>query len=53
MRPLARYTAARLGGRADYLYIAKDPDYSDVCELLAIAWARTRRSLSLAAARIS
>ena len=38
--PLARYTAARLGGRADYLYIAKDPDYSDVCELLAIAWAR-------------
>ena len=37
---LARYTAARLGGRADYLYIAKNPDYSDALELLHLAWKR-------------
>ncbi len=36
---LARYTAARLGGSADYLYLAKDPSYGDVCELLRQAWA--------------
>ena len=37
---LARYTAARLGGQADYLYIAKDPDYGDALELLQLAWRR-------------
>ncbi len=37
---LARYTAARLGGPADYLYIAKDPDYGDALDLLRQAWAR-------------
>ena len=37
---LARYTAARLGGPADYLYIAKDPDYQDVKALLSQAWRR-------------
>lgn len=35
---LARYTAARLGGPADYLYIAKDPSYSDLIPLLEQAW---------------
>ncbi len=35
---LARYTAARLGGPADYLYIAKDPSYSDLIPLLDQAW---------------
>lgn len=37
---LARYTAARLGGPADYLYIAKEPDYQDTLDLLRLAWAR-------------
>ena len=37
---LARYTAARLGGPADYLYIARDPAYRDVKALLAETWAR-------------
>ncbi len=37
---LARYTAARLGGQADYLYIAKDPSYRDLMPLLDQAWAR-------------
>ncbi len=37
---LARYTAARLGGPADFLYIAKDPDYSDTLDLLKLAWQR-------------
>ncbi len=37
---LARYTAARLGGPADYLYIAKDPDYRDTFSLLDQAWQR-------------
>ena len=37
---LARYTAARLGGPADYLYIAKDPSYSDLIPLLNQAWNR-------------
>ena len=37
-QPLARYTAARLGGPADYLYVAKEPDYSDVIGLLNEAW---------------
>ncbi len=35
---LARYTAARLGGLADYLYIARAPDYSDTQNLLQLAW---------------
>ncbi|MCY4147218.1 MAG: UDP-N-acetylmuramate dehydrogenase [Chloroflexi bacterium] len=38
-QPLARYTAARLGGSADYLYIAKDPAYTDIQRLLPVAWA--------------
>lgn len=37
---LARYTAARLGGPADYLYIAKDPEYQDALDLLRLAWGR-------------
>lgn len=37
---LARYTAARLGGPADYLYIAKEPGYSDLIPLLDQAWTR-------------
>ena len=37
---LARFTAARLGGRADYLYIAKEPSYSDLIPLLEQAWNR-------------
>ncbi len=37
---LARFTAARLGGPADYLAIAKDPSYSDVLPLLDWAWER-------------
>lgn len=37
---LARYTAARLGGPADYLYIAKDPEYQDTLDLLRLAWGR-------------
>lgn len=39
-QPLARYTAARLGGPADYLYIAKQPDYEDTISLLDEAWRR-------------
>ena len=35
---LARHTAARLGGPADYLYIAKDPDYHDAIDILRQAW---------------
>ncbi|MCY3833750.1 MAG: UDP-N-acetylmuramate dehydrogenase [Chloroflexi bacterium] len=37
---LARFTAARLGGPADYLYIAKDPSYRDLIPLLNQAWTR-------------
>ncbi len=37
---LARYTAARLGGPADYLYIAKEPEYQDTLDLLRLAWGR-------------
>ncbi|MCY3915471.1 MAG: UDP-N-acetylmuramate dehydrogenase [Chloroflexi bacterium] len=37
---LARFTAARLGGPADYLYIAKIPDYRDTLDLLQLAWKR-------------
>lgn len=37
---LARFTAARLGGPADYLYIAKQPAYDDVISLLDEAWRR-------------
>ena len=36
---LARYTTARLGGPADYLYIAKNPAYSEIKRLLSEAWA--------------
>ena len=39
-QPLARYTAARLGGPADYLYIAKQPAYDDAIALLDEAWSR-------------
>ncbi len=39
-QPLARYTAARLGGPADYLYIAKQPDYGDAIALLEATWRR-------------
>lgn len=35
---LARYTAARLGGQADYLYIAKDPSYRDLIPFLDQTW---------------
>ncbi|MDE2853141.1 MAG: UDP-N-acetylmuramate dehydrogenase [Chloroflexota bacterium] len=38
IQPLARYTAARLGGPADYLYIAKDPDYGAALQLMRWAW---------------
>ena len=37
---MARYTAARLGGPADYLYIARQPDYDDAISLLVEAWRR-------------
>lgn len=37
-QPLARYTAARLGGPADYLYMTKDPDLADAKALLRQAW---------------
>ena len=37
-KSLARFTAARLGGPADYLYIAKDPKYRDLTPLLDQAW---------------
>ncbi len=37
---LARFTAARLGGPADYLYNAKDPSYQDLLSLLDQAWGR-------------
>lgn len=37
---LARFTAARLGGPADYLYIAKDPAYAEIKRLLPAAWAQ-------------
>ena len=37
-QPLARYTAARLGGPADYLYIAKDPDFAETKAVLRHAW---------------
>ena len=37
---LARFTAARLGGLADYLYIAKDPSCRDLIPLLDQAWKR-------------
>ena len=39
-QPLSRFTAARLGGPADLLYIAKDPGYRDLLPLLDQAWAR-------------
>ena len=38
---LARYTAARLGGTADYLYIAKGPNFNDARAVLRQAWQRS------------
>lgn len=40
-QPLARYTAARLGGAADYLYVAKGAGFDDVKALLQQAWRRS------------
>ena len=37
-QPLAKYTAARLGGSADYLFIGKDPDFADTLPILRRAW---------------
>ena len=37
---LARFTAARLGGPAEFLYVAKDPSYKDLIPLLKQAWTR-------------
>lgn len=37
-QPLARYTAARLGGGADYLHIATDPEFFDTLDVLKTAW---------------
>lgn len=37
-QPLARYTAARLGGVADYLFVAKDPEFLDTIAVLKTAW---------------
>ena len=39
-QPLARFTAARLGGPADYLYVAREPNYEDTIALLEEAWRR-------------
>ncbi|HEX2622768.1 MAG TPA: FAD-binding protein, partial [Phototrophicaceae bacterium] len=36
--PLARFTAARLGGKADWLYLAKD-SVDDLVEVVMTAWA--------------
>ncbi len=36
--PLARYTACRMGGKADYLYVAREsPD--ELADVVAVAWA--------------
>ena len=37
---LARYTAARLGGAADYLHIARHVDFHDTLAILREAWSR-------------
>src|SRR5688572_8122630 len=37
--PLARYTAARLGGAADWLYVAKEST-EELAEVVAAAWAQ-------------
>lgn len=37
--PLARYTAARLGGAADWLYVAKEST-EELAEVVAAAWAK-------------
>lgn len=37
---VARFTAARLGGKADFLYIARKADYSDTLTVLDWAWAQ-------------
>lgn len=36
--PTARYTAARMGGTADYLYVARDGTPHDIAELIMAAW---------------
>ena len=38
-QPIARYTAARLGGLADYLYVANDPEFLHTIKILETAWA--------------
>ena len=35
---LAKYTAARLGGMADYLYVCKDPGFEKTIDVLRRAW---------------
>lgn len=37
---LSRYTVARLGGSADYLYVAKDTVYLELIGILKIAWSQ-------------
>ncbi len=37
---LAKYTAARLGGPAEYLYVARD-SVTDLAEVVQMAWAQT------------
>lgn len=37
-QPLAKYTAARLGGSADFLFIGKDPEFADTLPILQRAW---------------
>lgn len=37
-QPLAKYTAARLGGSADFLFIGKDPDFADTLPVMQRAW---------------
>ncbi|MBC7871761.1 MAG: hypothetical protein H7Y09_13035, partial [Chitinophagaceae bacterium] len=37
---LARYTAARLGGAAEWLYLAKD-SLDELCEVVMQAWAES------------
>lgn len=37
-QPLDRFTAARLGGNADYLFVAKDTELLDTLTILDTAW---------------
>ena len=37
-QPIARYTAARLGGISDYLYLATNSDFLDTIQILETAW---------------